>query len=523
MRVVFCSVCFLGFGIGYSQGILNNGAQIVTSGAAQIYIDGNALGGYTSQAGGLIVPSTGMNLYLEGNWVNNSVNTGFGSDAGTVILNGAAQSIGGSNSTTFYNLSLQGAGLKSQLINTNVGGVVTRTGVFSIGNQVYDLNTYTLTVTNSAITAVNYGSGYVLSETNLAVNPSVMAWNMGTTTGNFVFPFGVSGTQIPFTFSKTTTGASSVSVSTRATLLPDNQPWAGISNVAAVTNMFSTMIGGDGSVPVVIDRWWDITSSAPVTANCTFSYRGVENTLTPPYNTGTLSAQHWNGTSWDSPVGSAPAVLVGVGSVTANGLSTFSPWILSSLIAPLPIELLDVSVRCNNLNRTLYWSTASEKNNDFFTIEKSSDGKNFHVIGTVKGAGNSSSIKNYFFTDPSLNLLETVYYRLSQTDYNTITKVCRTFISEPCNGGNQVIDIFNTSNGSIYVKAENLNFDYGQIDITDLLGRKVLQQDIEVIDGGVFTEVNCSDLPGSYYILSFKNKKSGSIVKSKKVFFGFEN
>ena len=124
----------------FSQGILNNGARIVTTGAAQVYIDGNGQGDYTSQAGGRIDPAAGLIWTMEGDWINNSANTGFGNDAGTVVLNDANQTIGGAVSTTFYNLTLQGTGTKTQLINTNVGGVAATTGVFSIGARVYDLN-----------------------------------------------------------------------------------------------------------------------------------------------------------------------------------------------------------------------------------------------------------------------------------------------------------------------------------------------------------------------------------------------
>ena len=152
--------------LGIAQGIKNNGAKIVTTGAAQVYIDGGSAGDYLSQAGGQINPGPGLIWIMEGDWSNNSANTGFGNDNGTVVLNGTNENIGGSTSTTFYNLTLQNASTKTQLINTSVGGVTTRTGILSVGPSVFDLNSFTLTVTNPAITAVTYGGGYVLSETN---------------------------------------------------------------------------------------------------------------------------------------------------------------------------------------------------------------------------------------------------------------------------------------------------------------------------------------------------------------------
>ena len=108
----------------FSQGIINNGARIVFSGAAQIYVAGGTNGDYLSQAGGRIDPSATGIITIEGDWTNNAGNTGFGSDNGTTILNGAAQTINGTSSTTFNNLTLSGSGVKTQNLNTNVGGAL---------------------------------------------------------------------------------------------------------------------------------------------------------------------------------------------------------------------------------------------------------------------------------------------------------------------------------------------------------------------------------------------------------------
>jgi hypothetical protein len=88
---------------------------------------------------------------------------------------------------------------------------------------------------------------------------------------------------------------------------------------------------------------------------------------------------------------------------------------------PLPIELLSFEAECENQNITLEWTTASEMNNDFFTIERSIDGINWQIISTITGAGNSSSIMNYSFIDIS-NSFENSYYRLKQTDFNGSNK-----------------------------------------------------------------------------------------------------
>ncbi len=84
---------------------------------------------------------------------------------------------------------------------------------------------------------------------------------------------------------------------------------------------------------------------------------------------------------------------------------------------PLPVELLSFSSSCENNNIELKWVTASETNNDYFTVERSPDAINWQVVTTINGAGNSNTVLNYNTTDT--NPLEGIsYYRLKQTDYN---------------------------------------------------------------------------------------------------------
>ncbi len=84
---------------------------------------------------------------------------------------------------------------------------------------------------------------------------------------------------------------------------------------------------------------------------------------------------------------------------------------------PLPVELVYFIREHLDDKVLLKWRTASEENNDFFTIERSTDGKTYEAIGTVQGAGTSFSAINYQFhdTDP---LFGQSYYRLKQTDYD---------------------------------------------------------------------------------------------------------
>ncbi|NQX98097.1 MAG: hypothetical protein HRT73_09495, partial [Flavobacteriales bacterium] len=92
---------------------------------------------------------------------------------------------------------------------------------------------------------------------------------------------------------------------------------------------------------------------------------------------------------------------------------------IASLTAanPLPITLLSFEATANEDKVDLKWSTSTEINNGFFTIERSADAKNWEEIVTTNGAGNSNQTIEYFETD--YEPLEGVsYYRLKQTDFN---------------------------------------------------------------------------------------------------------
>ena len=85
--------------------------------------------------------------------------------------------------------------------------------------------------------------------------------------------------------------------------------------------------------------------------------------------------------------------------------------------SPLPINIESFDVNAKNNITFISFTTVSETNNDFFTIERSGDGRNFDAIGEIQGAGNSSKEISYTFTDekpmPGIN-----YYRIKQTDYD---------------------------------------------------------------------------------------------------------
>lgn len=86
----------------------------------------------------------------------------------------------------------------------------------------------------------------------------------------------------------------------------------------------------------------------------------------------------------------------------------------------LPVELLSFEAERTEGNSTLIsWQTTNEVNHDFFTIERSTDKRNFEIVGKIYEASHViDEIKNYIFVDENLPQSEDVYYRLKQVDYD---------------------------------------------------------------------------------------------------------
>lgn len=89
----------------------------------------------------------------------------------------------------------------------------------------------------------------------------------------------------------------------------------------------------------------------------------------------------------------------------------------SLTISGLPVEYLYFQAEYSEPVVRLRWATASEINNDFFTIEKSLNGIDFKEVKRVQGAGTTSQVHHYHDTDPN-PYSGISYYRIKQTDFD---------------------------------------------------------------------------------------------------------
>lgn len=86
----------------------------------------------------------------------------------------------------------------------------------------------------------------------------------------------------------------------------------------------------------------------------------------------------------------------------------------------LPIELISFDGRLRNI---LYWNTASEINNDYFIIERSTDGIDWTHVNKISGMGSYHEASNYEQLDLNYKRNSINYYRLTQVDFNGVKKI----------------------------------------------------------------------------------------------------
>lgn len=98
---------------------------------------------------------------------------------------------------------------------------------------------------------------------------------------------------------------------------------------------------------------------------------------------------------------------------------------VNNIFSVLPVELISFDAKAVDDHVELSWVTASESNNDYFIVERSTDGENFSPLMDIPGVGTSTQEQRYWEVDsyPAIGLS---YYRLTQVDYDGKFEVLQT-------------------------------------------------------------------------------------------------
>lgn len=166
----------------------------------------------------------------------------------------------------------------------------------------------------------------------------------------------------------------------------------------------------------------------------------------------------------------------------------------------LPVTLISftATIQNNSTNNVLLkWQTSMEEDNRGFTIQHSTDGQNWEVIGFVNGSGNSSVVVNYSYLHSSANK-GIHYYRLLQQDIDGKSKFSH--IRQVNIGGKPVIQVYpNPATNVLYVIADP-QIHLKELSLMDMTGRSILNHKSSQNE----YLLNISDLPVGTYVLMLR-------------------
>jgi hypothetical protein len=428
--------------------------------------------------GGHIVIAT------NGNWTNNgTVNYAIGSTVD--FIGNALQTIQGSNTTAFSNIT----------VNNTGGGIILGRDISTLG---------TLTITQGNIDLKDYSID--LSTTGTLSGESLINRLKGTDGGGVD---GLGTGTITAIRTNPTGNVAGLGLNFTPTLVLGNT----IITRGHLRQPGSGTFTGNSSV----FRYYDIqpTTMTTLTVNNFYYWDNgsgdPELNGHPEANLQMYQRVNYGGpTFWEPRTSNPNTVADFVSSTTVN--NSFGGIIritLGSTTTPLPVELINFKAECHNNVTILSWQTASEYNNDYFIVEKSTDSKNFYTIIQVPSHGNSSSFQNYNTID-FYPFNKTNYYRLHQFDFNG-QNTYSNMISLNCKSVDLNEDIIPImpSNYCIEAILQGIPGKTYQIKLTNVLGQIITIKTFTITDSRQIVRILDYNLAfGMYYLVMQTDTKN---------------
>ena len=393
------------------------------------------------------------------------------------------------------------SGGSNRSLDSDIGITIPRLEMSTTGAPVLTVN-IPVTISNS----LTLTSGIIFNDENLFTINNTATVSGGSNAshvdgrlrkiGNtqFTYPFGNNGFYAPLTASALG-GANSQHFTGR--YFHTNPELAGYSRASKEATL--------GEINECEYWEFDRTNS---TATPTITLSWSSDRTCPIVDFNEFIVTQWNGTQW---IDLEAAGLTGddnSGTVTNNlPVPSFMPPIftLAQSFRILPVELLSFgAVALENQQVKVTWSTASEENNAYFTVERSIDGKTWSAIGIVPGVGNSNQIESYEFIDEK-PIFGRQFYRITQTDLDGKSQTFRVVgvtLTAAALEVNSYKVYPNPSAGQIKIFSENANLEQAEITILNQQGQEMVS--FEDVNGRLF-EVDLSHLPKGLYLIRIKN------------------
>ena len=360
--------------------------------------NGVTLGGSTSVTGTLTLTSgtftVGANtLTLQNPIAGTTANLSAGSTSSITIAGSATNINIPSGVTSLANLTLNNSN------GTTLQGALNLSGTLALTSGNVTLGANNLVVA-SAITGGG-ASNYVVTNSTGMLQQTIGA------SSSKPFPIGTSTVYAPVTMANQDVSSSDG----YGTLVAADVTG---SNAGADRVQLKWTAGRSGSTVYAITfQWPGSAEGTNFTANRS-SYGQLYDMTSPTtdlnMSPGTVS-------------GSDPFTLTSV-----NTLNTNTSYAIGNGAAALPVEMVSFSAKAARLSAELHWSTATETNNFGFDIERKTTTDSWARVGFIAGAGTSTSLHNYSYTD-NVGQAGSYEYRIKQIDkdgkfkYSSVTQV----------------------------------------------------------------------------------------------------
>ncbi len=470
----------------------------------------NTFNNFIIAATGNVTSSTGT-INITGNWINSGT---FNPNNGNISFTGGnAQTITCSAGEVFNNLTIQKSSNEVVLNNdiTVTSTLALTSGNIRIGSQNLTLGTTTTNAIVNPATVTN--ASYIIADGTGLVKQFVNSVGASATKNVNLYSFPI-GDAVNFT-------PCAIHLKSATTLN---------SGAFITANVTDARIPGTWTTnyPTYLSRYWTIEPCVTGLLDG-FVYESYVYYIPIPdgsggdmVGSGTIMPCKENVSTgiWQDAL---PGEMSDVDIPTAlgvdrhefrwDGRTSFSRFSGRSGVA-LPIELISFKAKYTGKNTvSLKWSTASETNNDYFQVERASDGIEFNPILNVNGAGSSTKTLTYSTSDNE-PLSGISYYRLKQVDYDGQFSYSEIVSVEIKNLNEEFkFNAFpNPSNGSDL--KYNLKAKRGEtIDLTiiDMSGKEIYHTQVNVEDDREMQYVLDQNLilkPGVYFIVATSEQNS---------------
>lgn len=452
------------FQLSAQTNFVNNGSKLVVASGTVIVISGNLI---NSTDGNDAIKLSGE-LNIAGDFTNNAASGNLlTATSGQIVLNGSStQTIGGTRSIYFNDLETNNSSGITINKLTYIEGVLTLSdGIIttSSGNELSML-------AGSSTTGGSDGShvdGPMLKTGNTD-------FNFPVGDGGYIQQIGIADLSSTETFTAEYIRSAA----------PNNTQYSG--NLTAVSSVEYWHISPDaGSPQVNLILTWNSGTFSGISdpSSLMLAHQKADDT--------------WEDVPYISHTGTASNGTIKVGPITAYSNFTFGTD--NNVDNPLPISLLSFDAIFNKPIVDLVWKTFTEINNDYFTIERSSDTKHWTKIAEQQGAGNSNIVLSYSMIDYA-PLIGVSYYRLRQTDFDGNTAISG-IRKVNLNQREKLIFMLwpNPSTGivNIHCNMENIN----SVHIYNKLGQQVYyQKDTDI------SKINLVNISAGVYFIQLQTK-----------------